>query len=65
LLDSQLTVARRSALSAVYDTTGNIGGTSFAERNGAIIGAGNKLTTCMQLLSGLVDVLAKNMFRYY
>ena len=59
LLDSQLTVAQRSALSATYGTTGNIGGTSFAARNGAIIGAGNKLTTCMPLLSGLVGVLAE------
>ena len=59
LLDSQLTVSQRTALSAAYGTSGNIGGTSFAARNGAVIGAGNKLTTCMPLLSGLVGCLAE------
>ena len=43
LLDSQLTVAQRTALSAAYGTSGN--NTSFSARNGAVIGACNKLTT--------------------
>ena len=59
LLDSQLTVAQRTALSAAYGTSGNIGGNSYAARNGAIIAASGKLTTCMPILSGLVGCLAE------